>query len=73
MIAPGGGFSANQPITVYQTINLDTNHLVFDPFTRQLYASVPGTAPQLQGNSIVAIDPNTGVLGTPVNIGSEPG
>ncbi len=70
--APGGGLSASQPITVYSVISLDTNHLVFDPFTRQLYASVPGTAPQLQGNSIVAIDPSTGTLGTPVNIGSEP-
>ncbi len=71
--APGGGVSAAQAITVYNQVNLDTNHLVFDPFTRQLYVSVPGTAPQLQGNSIVSINPNTGTLGTPVNIGSEPG
>ena len=70
--APGGGISVSQPITVFNEINLDTNHLMFDPFTRKLYASIPGTAPQLQGNSIVSIDPNTGTLGTPVNIGSEP-
>jgi uncharacterized repeat protein (TIGR01451 family) len=71
--APGGGLSASQSVTAYDVVSLDTNHLLFDPFTRQLYVSVPGTAPQLQGNSIVAIDPNTGALGTPVNIGSEPG
>ena len=70
--APGGGISTGQPVTVYNEINLDTNHLVFDPFTRQLYVSVPSTAPQVQGNSIVSIDPNTGTMGTPVNIGSEP-
>jgi hypothetical protein len=45
---------------------------VFDPFTRKLYASIPSTAPQVQGNSIVSIDPATGAVGTPVNIGSEP-
>ena len=70
--APGGGISTGQPVTVYSEINLDTNHLVFDPFTRQLYVSIPSTAPQVQGNSIVSIDPNTGSLGTLVSIGSEP-
>jgi uncharacterized repeat protein (TIGR01451 family) len=70
--APGGGVTAPQPFTIFQVTSLDTSYIIFDPFTRKLYASVPGTAPQLTGNSIVAIDPVTGVIGTPVNIGSEP-
>lgn len=70
--APGGGVTPPQPFTIFQIISLDTSYIVFDPFTRKLYASIPSTAPQLTGNSIVAIDPVTGAVGTPVNIGSEP-
>ena len=51
---------------------LDANDIIFDPFTRKLYASVPSTASQVVGNSIVSIDPGTGKLGAPVFIGSEP-
>jgi uncharacterized repeat protein (TIGR01451 family) len=69
---PGGGASGAQSFAIFQNLALDTNDIVFDPFTRKLYASVPSTATQVSGNSIVAIDPLTGVLGTPVFIGSEP-
>lgn len=70
--APGGGTSAKLPLSIYTTVNLSSNHLVFDPFTRKLYASIPSTATQVTGNSIVAIDPYTGSVGSPINIGSEP-
>lgn len=70
--APGGGLSESLPFPIFQTVDLDTNDVVFDPFTRKLYASVPSTATQVSGNSIVPIDPLTGALGTPVFIGSEP-
>src|SRR5207249_1382365 len=42
-----------------------------DRFSRQIYASIPGTTPL--GNSIVSINPFTGTLGVPIFIGSEPG
>jgi uncharacterized repeat protein (TIGR01451 family) len=70
--APGGGVSGVLPFAIFQTVALDTNDIAFDPFTRKLYASVPSTATQVAGNSIVSIDPLTGALGTPVFIGSEP-
>jgi uncharacterized repeat protein (TIGR01451 family) len=70
--SPGGGTSGSLPFTITQSIALDTNDLVFDPFTRKIYASIPSTASQVVGNSIVSIDPLTGALGTPVPIGSEP-
>jgi len=70
--APGGGTSQLLPFTIFQTVALDANNIVFDPFSRKFYASVPSTATQLTGNSIVSIDPLTGALGTPVFIGSEP-
>jgi uncharacterized repeat protein (TIGR01451 family) len=70
--SPGGGTSSSQPLTAYQVISLDVNGLSFDPYTRKLYASVPSTATQVVGNSLLAIDPATGSLGTPLGVGSEP-
>lgn len=70
--SPGGGISGALPFTVFRVIALDTNDIAFDAFTRKLYASIPSTASQVTGNSIVSIDPLTGKLGKPVFIGSEP-
>ena len=56
-----------------RTIQLATNDLIYDPGTGRIYASVPGRAPGGIGNSIVAIDPETGTIGPPVFVGSEPG
>jgi hypothetical protein len=36
--------------------------LKFDPFTRKLYATVPSTATQVAGNSLIAFDPASGSL-----------
>ena len=56
-----------------RTLQLTTNDLIYDPGTGRIYASVPGRAPGGIGNSIVAIDPETGTIGPPVFVGSEPG
>jgi len=69
---PGGGTSTNLGLTVFREISLDMNHLLYDPFTRKIYATIPSTATQVTGNSIVAIDPTTGQMSSPINIGSEP-
>ena len=70
--APGGGVSGALPFSIFAAVALDANDIVFDPFTRKLYASIPSTATQVTGNSIVPIDPLTGKIGKPVFIGSEP-
>jgi hypothetical protein len=70
--SPGGGASGALTFSNFRSVDLDTNDVIFDPFTRKLYASIPSTAHQVTGNSIVSIDPLTGKLGTPVFIGSEP-
>jgi trimeric autotransporter adhesin len=70
--APGGGTSNSLPLMVVQVISLDTSDIVFDPFTRKIWASIPSTATQVTGNSFVDIDPATGAIGTAINIGSEP-
>ncbi len=70
--APGGGSSGSLPLSTFKSIDLSSNHIVFDPYTRKIFASVPGAATQVSGNSIVAIDPMAGTLGTPMFVGSEP-
>jgi hypothetical protein len=67
---PGGGTTSALPVYVY--LNLATNDLIYDPFGKKIYASVPSSAAE-KGNSIMPIDPETGLTGTPVPIGSEPG
>ena len=69
---PGGGISQIQPLTVYGLVNVPASGLLFDPYSQLLYATIPSTATSLTGNSIVSIDPATGKVGTPINIGSEP-
>lgn len=70
--SPGGGVSQVVPLTIYGLVSVPANGLLFDPFSRLLYATVPGTATGITGNSIVSIDPVTGTVGTPVPVGSNP-
>lgn len=70
--APGGGVSAPSPLTVFQVLTVGVNHLLYDPYDRQLYASVGSGSSSVTGNSIAAITPDTGTIGTPVAIGSQP-
>ena len=70
--APGGGQSAALPFSIYQLLNVPANAMTYDPFTRQLYAVLPSTSTSILGNSIVAINPVTGNVGSPVQVGSEP-
>ncbi len=53
-------------------ITLPTHDLITDPVTQQIYASVPNQAGNI-GNSVVSIDPTTGVVGSPIPVGSDPG
>lgn len=46
--------------------------MVYDPFTRKIYASIPSKAGS-SGNTITPIEPQTGAIGSPVYVGSEPG
>ena len=70
--SPGGGNSAVAPLTIYAVVNVPANAILFDPFSQQIYASVPSASTTVTGNSIVAINPVTASAGTPVLVGSEP-
>ncbi len=54
-----------------RTISLNSNDIVFDPFSGKIYASLPSSA-GTNGNSIVIIDPVTATAGPSIFIGSEP-
>src|SRR5438309_319544 len=53
-------------------LSLPANDLVYDPGTHGIYATVPSSGGAI-GNSVTAIDPETGQIGPSVFIGSEPG
>ncbi|WP_263366365.1 beta strand repeat-containing protein [Edaphobacter bradus] len=69
---PGGGVSTVLPLSIYKVITVGVNHILYDPFTRKLYASVGSGSATVTGNSIAAITPETGSIGTPIPIGSQP-
>jgi len=69
---PGGGQSAVLPLHIYQLLNVPANTISFDPFTRKIYAALPSTSSTITGNSLVAIDPASGNIGAPIQVGSEP-
>ena len=70
--SPGGGVSQIVPLTIYGLVNVPANEILFDPYSRLLYATIPGTATGLTGNSVVSVNPVTGTVGTPVPVGSNP-
>ncbi len=70
--APGGGTANVVPLSIYSVITLGLNHILYDPYSRNLMASVGSGSSTVTGNSIVAINPQTAAVGTPVNIGSQP-
>ena len=67
--ATAGATPASRP--VIRAIDLPANDLVYHPASQRIWASVPATGGQW-GNSVVPIDPATGVVGTAIFVGSEP-
>jgi hypothetical protein len=70
--APGGGTSTPLPLTIYQVLTVGVNHILYEPFSRKIYASVGSGSTSVTGNSIAPITPETGTFGTPVFVGSQP-
>src|SRR5262249_28844009 len=66
----GGGTSSPLGFTTF--LSIPANDLVFSSANNLLYAAVPSSGGPVLGNSIVPIDPYTGVVGTPIFVGSEP-
>lgn len=79
--APGGGTSASAPLSVrsvppatvtsMQSLSLGARDLVADDSRGLLYLSIAGAA-EADGNSVVAVNPLTGVITRRAFVGSEP-
>jgi trimeric autotransporter adhesin len=70
--APGGGTSAVLPLTIFSVLKLGANHILYDPYSRNLMASIGAGTASVTANSILAITPDTASIGTPVPIGGVP-
>lgn len=70
--APGGGTSSPLPLTVFNVLTIGVNHILYDPYSRNIMASVGSGSASVNGNSIAPIQPATGAVGTAVSIGSQP-
>jgi trimeric autotransporter adhesin len=70
--APGGGTSAALPLTIFSVLKLGANHILYDPYSRNLMASIGAGTASVVANSILAITPDTASIGTPVPIGGVP-
>ena len=70
--APGGGTSSILPLSVYSVLKLGANHIVYDPYSRRIMASIgPGTS-TVPANSLVAIAPDTAAVGSAIPFGNTP-
>jgi Beta-propeller repeat len=69
--APGGP-SAPLEFNVYKQTPLSASDVVFEPFTRKFYASIPASS-AANPNTLVTIDASTGQVGSPIAIGNDPG
>lgn len=70
--APGGGTSAALPLTIFSVLKLGANHILYDPYSRELMASIGAGTSSVAANSILAITPDTVSISTPVPIGGVP-
>ena len=61
------------PPSSSQIVQLAANDIVYDRFSRKIYATVPASAGSPRGNSITPIDPFTLTVGSSVPVGSDPG
>jgi hypothetical protein len=70
--APGGGTGVSVPLTLYQVVSLGAASLTSVPGSSLIYASIPSSS-STNPNSVIAITPTTGALGTPIPVGNNPG
>jgi uncharacterized repeat protein (TIGR01451 family) len=61
---------APQPFTTY--LALTVNDIAYNPVDGLIYASIPGSVGQGLGNSVLGIDPSSGVIERNIFVGSEP-
>lgn len=69
---PGGGASGTLPLYIFSALQLSANHILYDPYSRKLFATIGTGTSTLAGNSLVSVTPETGSVGTPVVLAGTP-
>jgi hypothetical protein len=69
--APGGS-SVSFALPVFRSLPISASALIYEPVSKLLFASIPSTA-ATNPNTVLPIDPLTGVAGTPISVGTNPG
>lgn len=69
--APAPLTETKPTVSTFRSMGISINDLVYNPFDRRLYASVPGSD-GVNGNSVAVIEPATQTVVAYVPIGSEP-
>jgi hypothetical protein len=70
--SPGGGTSVGIPLTRYRVVNVDAASITSVSGSNLLYASIPSNTPT-DPNTVISINPVSGVLGKPIPVGQNPG
>jgi hypothetical protein len=68
--APGGG-SNLATLTTYRLLNLTATNVVYEPSSKLMYVAIPATS-STNPNTILPINPVTGVSGTPIPVKTNP-
>ncbi|ABF39337.1 Protein of unknown function DUF11 [Candidatus Koribacter versatilis Ellin345] len=70
--APGGGVSYVLPLSVFKVLSAGANHIVYEPFSRKLIASIGAGGSGFTANSVTTIIPDTATVGTTMLLGAAP-
>ena len=62
--------STSVAIPIVLKLQLNANHIVYDQYTRKLWATISAAVNTLPGPSLVSIDPATGTIGAPIPLSS---
>lgn len=70
--APGGGTSSPLPLTVFSVLNIGANHILTDPYSRNVMASIGAGSASVPANSIATITPDSAVVSSVVPLSAAP-
>ena len=68
---PGGGATAPVTLTIFQSIALTAQKLIYEPFSGHLFASVPALAAN-NPNTVAVIDPVAAQVTQYISVGNNP-
>jgi len=69
--SPGGGVSNTAMANIFIQLNQSTARMLYDANSKLLYATVPAAASS-NANTILEIDPITGIVTNTISIGNDP-